>query len=274
LARTNNGPRLFASSVGPALITAVTGNVHLVQGHAANWVVVNDHRGVMLIDAGYPGDRDDVLGSLRELGFGIEDVRAILLTHAHVDHMGSAIWFAKSHGTPVYCHADEVGHAKREFLQQKSTMKVAANLWRPGWARLTMHLLRNGGLTREGIPTAQALTTEVAAELPGAPLAIPTPGHTNGHCSYLVDGVLATGDTLVTGHPVCRGTGPQLLPAVFNHDQAESRRSLAALALLESDALAPGHGPLWRGPIRDAVEHALRRDSRRRRRNLPRATQD
>jgi glyoxylase-like metal-dependent hydrolase (beta-lactamase superfamily II) len=240
------------------VITAVTDHVHLVQGHAVNWVVVTDHRGVTLIDAGYPGDRGDVLGSLRQLGFGIEDVRAILLTHAHVDHMGSAIWFAKTHGTPVYCHVDEVSHAKRECLEQKSTLDVAVNLWRHGWAKLTLHLLRHGGLTREGIPTAQALTTEVAAELPGAPLTVPTPGHTSGHCSYLVDGVLATGDALVTGHPVCRRTGPQLLPDVFNHNQAESRRSVSELSLLEADALAPGHGPLWRGPIRDAVEQALR----------------
>ncbi|GFM26224.1 beta lactamase like protein, partial [Mycobacterium sp. PO2] len=72
--------------------------------------------GVILIDAGFPGSRADVLASLGELGFGVTDVRAILLTHAHIDHFGTAIWFAQTHGTPVYCHADEVGHAKREYL--------------------------------------------------------------------------------------------------------------------------------------------------------------
>jgi glyoxylase-like metal-dependent hydrolase (beta-lactamase superfamily II) len=50
----------------------------------------------MLIDAGYPGDRDDVLDSLRHLGYLPGDVRAILLTHAHIDHLASAIWFAKT----------------------------------------------------------------------------------------------------------------------------------------------------------------------------------
>lgn len=33
-------------------------------------------------------------------------------------------------------------------------------------------------------------------------------------------------------------------------------RSLAALALLETEILAPGHGDLWRGPIREATERA------------------
>ena len=74
----------------------------------------------MLIDAGFPGSRDDVLDSMRQLGFGVDDLRAILLTHAHIDHFGSAIWFAKTHGTPVYCHAAEVGHSKREYLEQAS----------------------------------------------------------------------------------------------------------------------------------------------------------
>jgi glyoxylase-like metal-dependent hydrolase (beta-lactamase superfamily II) len=253
------------------VMTAVTERVHLAQGHAVNWLLATggaagpatsgpatSEAGVTLIDAGYPGDRDDVLASLRELGFGIQDVRAIVLTHAHIDHMGSAIWFAKTHGTPVYCHADEVGHAKREYLQQASPLDIAANIWRPGWAAWSAHLVRLGGLSREGIPTTQALTVDVAAALPGQPMSVPTPGHTSGHCSYVVDGVLASGDALITGHPVCRRKGPQLLPAVFSYNQADCERSLAALALLDTDVLAPGHGPLWRGPIRDAVAQALR----------------
>lgn len=241
--------------MAPAL-TAITESVHLVAGEAVNWLVVTDHNGVMLIDAGYPGDRDDVLASLRELGYAAEDVRAILLTHAHIDHLGSAIWFAKTHGTPVYCHADEVGHAKREYLEQASPLDVALRVWRPRWAIWAVHVVSNGGLTREGIPSAQPLTAEVAAELPGQPMAIPTPGHTGGHCSYLVDGVLASGDALVTGHPLLARGGPQLLPAVFSHNQENCVRSLAALALLDTEILAPGHGALWRGPIRDATEKA------------------
>jgi glyoxylase-like metal-dependent hydrolase (beta-lactamase superfamily II) len=47
------------------------------------------------------------------------------------------------------------------------------------------------------------------------------------------------------------------LPSVFNHDEDRCRRSLDALALLDTDVLLPGHGPLWRGPIREAVQEAL-----------------
>ncbi|MGH3562435.1 MAG: MBL fold metallo-hydrolase, partial [Mycobacterium sp.] len=80
-------------------LVPVTERVHLARGDAVNWVLVADDAGVMLIDAGYPGDRPDVLSSLGALGYDAADVRAVLLTHAHIDHLGSAIWLAKTHGT-------------------------------------------------------------------------------------------------------------------------------------------------------------------------------
>lgn len=240
------------------VLTAVTERVHLAQTDLVNWTVVTDESGVLLIDAGYPGQRDEVLDSLRELGFGPADVRAILLTHAHVDHLGSAIWFAKTHGTPVYTHAAEVGHAQRRYLEQVSPVDVLTRAWQPRYLTWTLALARKGGLTHEGIPSALALDEDIAASLPGTPMAIPSPGHTGGHCSYLVDGVLVAGDALITGHPLSSRHGPQLLPTIFNHDQDGCLRSLAALGLLDTEVLVPGHGPLWRGSIRKAAEMAAR----------------
>jgi glyoxylase-like metal-dependent hydrolase (beta-lactamase superfamily II) len=239
-----------------AALTAITDTVHFAQTDLVNWTLVTDGNGVVIIDAGFPGQRDEVLDSVRELGFGVDDIHAILLTHAHVDHFGSAIWFAKTHGTPVFCHADEVGHAHREYLEQVSLMDLATRMWQPRYVVWSATIAMLGALVREGIPTAHALTEEVAAALPGTPMAIPTPGHTGGHCSYVVDGVLISGDALVTGHPVSKRKGPQLLPGLFNHDQDACVRSLAALGLLDTEVVLPGHGPVWRGPIRTAAEQA------------------
>lgn len=238
------------------VLTAVTDAVHMVHTPLVNWTLVADDTGLMLIDAGLPGSRDDVMTSIDRLGFAPSDVRAILLTHAHVDHLGSAIWFAATHGTAVYCHAGELGHARRDYLQQASPAALLAHAWRPRWLRWSLRVARMGGLVRDGIPSARALTPEIAATLPGRPRAIPTPGHTAGHCSYVVDGVLVSGDALVTGHPLAQCEGPQLLPSVFNHDIAQCTRSLAVLAGAGTDVLLPGHGQLWHGPIADAVRRA------------------
>ena len=79
-------------------LTQITDTVHFAHTDLVNWTLVADDSGLLIIDAGFPGQRDEVLDSIRQLGFGIDDVHAFLLTHAHVDHLGSAIWFAKHHG--------------------------------------------------------------------------------------------------------------------------------------------------------------------------------
>ena len=235
------------------VLTAVAEGVHLAQTPLVNWTLVSDDAGVILIDAGFPGNHDDVLTSLRQLGFGPADVQAILLTHAHIDHFGTAIWFAKAHHTPVYCHPGEVGHAKRDYLQQASPAALITHAWRPRWLRWSLQVAAEGGLVREGIPSARALTADIAATLPRRPVALPTPGHTSGHCSYVVDRVLVAGDALVTGHPLLPGRGPQLLPSLFNHSDPDCARSLSVLAAAGTDILIPGHGDVWIGPIGEAV---------------------
>jgi len=238
------------------VLTAVTATVHLVRTELVNWTIVADGSGVMLIDAGFPGSRDDVLTSLRSLGFTSADVGAILLTHAHIDHLGSAIWFAHTHGTPVYCHPAEVAHARRDYLEQASPAALMAQAWRPQWLRWSAQVAAKGALQRAGIPAARPLTAEIAATLPGRPRALPTPGHTSGHCSYVVDGVLVAGDALVTGHPLAQRRGPQLLPSVFNHSDDDCARSLSVLATAGTEILIPGHGDLWTGPIAAAARLA------------------
>ena len=238
------------------MLTAVADHVHPAQTPLVNWTVFTDDSGVMLIDAGFPGHRDDVLTSLRSLGFGPEDLTAILLTHAHIDHLGAAIWFAETHGTPVYCHPAEVAHARRDYLEQASPAALMTQAWRPRWLRWSAQVAAKGALVRAGIPAARALTAEIAATLPGWPRALPTPGHTSGHCSYVVDRVLVTGDALVTGHPLSQRRGPQLLPSVFNHRDDSCARSLSVLAAAGTEILIPGHGDVWTGPIADAARLA------------------
>lgn len=239
-----------------AALTAITEHVHFVQTDLVNWTLVTDGDRVMLIDAGFPGQRQDVIGSVNQLGYSIDDIVAVLLTHAHIDHFGTAIWLAKTHGVPVFCHETELGHAKREYLEQAAPADVVRNIWQPRWLKWAATITAKGGMNHAGIPTARALTPEIAAGLPGAPVAVPTPGHTGGHCSFIVGGALVSGDALVTGHPLLRRTGPTLLPALFNHDEDGCLRSLGTLGVLGTDIMLPGHGPMWRGSIAEAAATA------------------
>ncbi|SOD73395.1 glyoxylase-like metal-dependent hydrolase (beta-lactamase superfamily II) [Jatrophihabitans sp. GAS493] len=235
----------------------------LVTGTHTNWVILADGDDVTLIDAGYPGDYNTLLASLDALGHRPQSVRAVLVTHAHVDHIGSLPRLTRTYATPVLLHPAEVAHAKREYLQQCGPLAIATNIWRPGLLGWTRDILAAGATSDIGLPTATPFAG-VAGEpldLPGAPVPIATPGHTSGHCAYLLPGVgaVATGDTLVTAHPTSRVDGPQLLLPMFNHDEATTVATLDRLAELEADTLLPGHGPLWRGSMHTATDTARRR---------------
>jgi glyoxylase-like metal-dependent hydrolase (beta-lactamase superfamily II) len=98
-------------------------------------------------------------------------------------------------------------------------------------------------------------------DLPGRPVPVHTPGHTQGHVVFhLPDaGVVVSGDALVSGHPTSRLEGPQLLPDMFHHERAQALASLDILEGLDAEVLLPGHGPVHRGPVREAARRARER---------------
>ena len=239
----------------------VADGTYLVHGSNTNWVILTEGDAVTLVDTGYPGDREQLLASLAQVGSSPEAVAAVLITHAHNDHLGSAEYLRAAYGTPVYLHEAEVPHARREFLHQVSIGTVLRNGWRPGVLPWAVHALRSGGTTPVPVTAPQAFPTAGALDLPGRPVPVHTPGHTDGHCAYHLPGtgVLISGDALVSGHPTSRVEGPQLLPDMFHHERPRALASLDVLAELEGELLLPGHGPVHRGPVRDAARRARER---------------
>ncbi|MBB3676949.1 MBL fold metallo-hydrolase [Modestobacter versicolor] len=236
-------------------VQQVADDVFRVDGGIVNWYLVRDGRDLTLVDAGYPGQADDVESSIRLLGHDPGDVRALLVTHAHVDHIGAAGPLHARYGTPAYCSAAEVPHAHREFLQQATPVQVLANAWRPGVLPWAVRVLRLGGTRPTAVPHARPFPGAGPLDLPGGPVPVATPGHTVGHSAILLpgSGAVLTGDGLVTGHPTSRRTGPQLLPAFFDHDEAATAAALGPLAGLDADLVLPGHGEPWRGRVERAV---------------------
>ncbi|MFD4789112.1 MBL fold metallo-hydrolase [Streptomyces sp. NPDC058459] len=246
-----------------AQVQRVADGVHLVRGHHVNWVILKDGDAVTLIDTGYPGDRQGLLDSLAAVGSSPEAVTAVLITHAHNDHLGSAEYLRAAHGTPVLLHPAEVPHARRDFLQQCTIGDVARNAWRPGVVPWAVQAIRAGGTEHHPVAEPEPFAAGGALDLPGRPVPVHTPGHTDGHCVYHLPeaGVVVSGDALITGHATSRFRGPQLLHGFFHHETDRAVTSLGLIATLEGDVLLPGHGPLYEGPVRTAAERARDRAS-------------
>ncbi|WP_210583947.1 MBL fold metallo-hydrolase [Streptomyces sp. GESEQ-35] len=244
-----------------AAVQQVADGTYLVHGSNTNWVILTEGDAVTLVDTGYPGDRELLLASLAEVGSSPETVTAVLITHAHNDHLGSAEHLRGTYGTPVFLHEAEVPHARRDFLHQVSIGQVLKNGWRPGVLPWAVHALRVGGTAHIPVAEPQPFPAPGPLDLPGRPVPVHTPGHTLGHAAFhLPDaGVLISGDALVSGHPTSRVKGPQLLPDMFHHERARAVTSLETLESLDADVLVPGHGPVHRGPVREAARHARER---------------
>lgn len=241
-------------------ITEVAPDVFAVEGPTVNWTLVAEGDALTLVDAGWPGYLDDVLASISEVGHRLADVEAVLVTHAHVDHIGSLPRLLEKHRVPVLLSPTEAPHARREYLEQAGTADIVRNLWRPRVLPWALHLVRHGALNDPGVPEATDFGAVAAIDVPGRPVPIATPGHTSGHTAYLVPGarVLLTGDALVTGHALSSTTGPQELMGFFHHDLDAMNASLDVIAEVDADAIVPGHGPVHTGSPRDAVARLRR----------------
>ncbi|WP_328498380.1 MBL fold metallo-hydrolase [Streptomyces sp. NBC_00414] len=239
-------------------IRQVADGIHLVHGSNTNWVILTEGDAVTLVDTGYPGDREKVRASLAAVGSSPEAVTAVLVTHAHNDHIGSAEYLSGTYGTPVYTHEAEVPHARRDFLHQVTVGQVLKNAWRPGVVPWAVHALRSGGTAHVPVAEPRAFPGQGPLDLPGRPVPVHTPGHTAGHCAFHLPeaGVVISGDGLVSAHPTSRVAGPQLLPVMFHHDLGGALASLDAFEALAGDVLLPGHGPVHRGSVREAAQRA------------------
>jgi len=237
------------------LVDEVAADVFFARGADVNWVLLRDGRDITLIDTGYPGYLDDVLRSIRAIGGEPGTVAAVLITHAHVDHIGGVNHFVEAFGTPVYTDAVEARHARRELLEQATPLDVLKNLRAPGMLPWLGRVVRVGVTKRVSIPTAEAFPTEL--DLPGRPQPVPTGGHTSGHTAYYLPAAraVATGDELVTGHALLRRSGPAVLPEFFAH--GDSRAAVQRLAPLDAELILPGHGAPLRQPVAEAVAEAL-----------------
>jgi glyoxylase-like metal-dependent hydrolase (beta-lactamase superfamily II) len=205
----------------------------------------------VLIDAGWARDVSRIERAARSLFGADSSASAILLTHCHPDHAGSALSLARAWGCAVYMHPDELPIATADF----AAMVASAG---PLDRYVILPLMRAMGTRRREAVLAKsslgdaASTFEAGDGVPGLPgwEGIPTPGHTPGHVSYFraSDRVLISGDALVTlkvnswAGLLLQQPGLSGPPWYTTWSARAARESIERLARLEPMVLAGGHG--------------------------------
>src|SRR5215831_4826532 len=83
-----------------------------------NWYIVDcGSRGITLVDAGLPAYERKLARSLGEIGRDARDIRAVILTHGHLDHIGMAAALARL-GASVYLHPADAKLASKPLTNE------------------------------------------------------------------------------------------------------------------------------------------------------------
>jgi glyoxylase-like metal-dependent hydrolase (beta-lactamase superfamily II) len=213
-------------------------------------------RGWVLIDTGLPGIGATLIqrAAAARYGAGVPP-KAIVLTHGHFDHAGSARALAQKWRVPVYAHTLELPYLTGQSPYPPADPTVGGALamlsrtFPTGPIDLTDHVV---ALTSDRLPALPAWRV------------IHTPGHTAGHISLFRedDSVLLAGDALATMNQdlwTTMVTMPKELrrpPAPLTTDWYAAMESVQLLATLDPWMIAAGHGL----PILDVDADALLRD--------------
>lgn len=211
---------------------------------SVNCYLCRDADGYTLIDSGMPGKADLIFARLAEFGGRPEDLRRIVITHADMDHAGSAAAVQARSGAIVYA-----GKATADLL---ATGRSPRHM--PAVVQLLMDwFVRFPAVKREHI---QVMTE--GDELPalGGLRVLAAPGHTpDQHTLYSPSaGILFAADSLNT-----RGGRLQTTPARITADAPAADRTAIRLLELSPATIACGHGaPLTDAPAASALLNELR----------------
>lgn len=244
----------------PFLCGALVGEgVRRFDDGIVNWYLLEDDDGLTVVDAGFPAGWSMLMTALGTMGRRLADVRAVIITHGHIDHIGFAERARQEAGAKVYVH-------ELDARLIKSPLNIARSERSPlFYSRhaATRKLVARGLST--GAPRAKRVreyTTfkdgDVLGEVPGRPTVVHTPGHTNGHSLFMIEDrdVLFAGDAAVTREPYTGKLGPHIPARAATADFGEALRSLDRVAATGASLVLTGHGEPWREGAEELARQA------------------
>ena len=242
-------PQNKAAEIAPGIYKFDTGPF--------NWYLIEESGRLTLVDAGFPGHYRQFKAGMESLGFSHKDIEAIVLTHAHADHIGFAEKLRKLSKAPVFIHKADAKMAQRPL--QLPWFGLLSNAWRKYTATMLGVAIVNGVFTLPSMSKVQPISDNQILDVPGGPRVIHTPGHTDGEIVLYLPKrkVLISGDTIVTRNLLTGELGtPQLTNPILNGNYNQAKRSLSLIQELGELTILPGHGTPWTGEIKEAVEIA------------------
>jgi glyoxylase-like metal-dependent hydrolase (beta-lactamase superfamily II) len=238
-------------------IMQVQEGVHRLTGGVVNFYLIEEGGRLVLVDSGAPGDWGLLVKTLARIGRKLGDLEAVLLTHAHSDHIGLAERARTSAEASVWVHQADASLAKGS-KPPRNDGRTTSYLLRGAFYLTLLSLLRRGAGRIVPVKEVSTFADGETLALPGRPRVLHAPGHTPGSAAVLLERqrVLLTGDVLATWNPLTGRPGPQVMPSGLNRDTPQAIRSLDVLDGLPADVLLPGHGEPWTGGAAEAVRLA------------------
>ncbi len=228
----------------------ITAGIHRLGSGLINSYLVSDGGGVTIIDAGLPGYWSALPSELAAMGHSLADVRAVVLTHGHSDHIGFAERARQERGVPVSVHELDALLAQGKVPNPAKGMGPIRPLPLLRFIALTTRL---GGWRIDRLTEVATFGDGATLDVPGSPRVVLVPGHTPGSVAlHLADrDALFVGDAIATVAATTGITGPQVAP--FTADAAQAVASLDRLTGIDARWLLPGHGQPWTGGTAAAV---------------------
>jgi glyoxylase-like metal-dependent hydrolase (beta-lactamase superfamily II) len=236
--------------------------VHRIEDAHTNWYLIEDGDRLTVVDAGVPRSWHSLRAALDQLGRSLDDVAAVVLTHAHFDHVGFAERARSDLGVPVWVHENDEPLTRHPWRYDYERIPLAYFATQVQALPIVAEFVR----TRAFFPPPVKEVVRYSngsLDVPGSPRVIFTPGHTLGHCALHLpdrDAVIA-GDAVVMLDPYTARRGPRLVARAATADVERNLRSLDALAATGARTVLTGHGEPWTGGAEAIVEQARRAGS-------------